>query len=182
MIQVSGAQVLPYPNHTLTLLLIGAYFVLLLVGMVRRGREISGPWLFLLRSFFPNWRFYHDIGYQPRLYWRHADDDAPWSDWTLFMPRAAFRVRDLFHNADNNLALARQNLVDHLSADVQGLPDDGDARTLVTYRLVDRLVREQLQSRSLSVARYQFQVRLLPATQASDDIVNLLTSPELPWS
>ena len=69
MIQVSSAQVLMYPNHTLTLLLIGTYFALLLIGMVRRGREISGPWLFLLRSFFPNWRFYHDIGYQPRLYW-----------------------------------------------------------------------------------------------------------------
>jgi hypothetical protein len=42
-----------------SLLVLAAYFLFLLISLKRRGQVISGPWLFLLRSFFPNWRFYH---------------------------------------------------------------------------------------------------------------------------
>jgi len=51
-------------------LAIAIYFLFVLAGLLRRGREISGPWWFLMRSFLPSWRFYHDVGRQPRLYFR----------------------------------------------------------------------------------------------------------------
>ena len=114
----------------ISLLLIAAYFIFLLASLLRRGKVISGPWLFLLRSFFPNWRFYHGLGHQPRLFVRILDSTGQWQSWEMFMPRAPFHLGDLFHNPRNNLALANQNLVDHLSADVQALPDDGDVRDL----------------------------------------------------
>ena len=174
---------MPESLKLLSLLLIGAYFLFLLASLVRRGRVISGPWLFLMRSFFPNWRFYHGAGNQPRLYWRIANAGSDWSPWQMFMPRAAFAWRDLFHNARNNLTLADQNLVDHLSADIAALPDDGDVRALVTYQLVQQLARWLIEREGGSPQTYQFQLRLVPPlSQQADEDQAILTSPALDWS
>lgn len=158
----------------ISLLLIAAYFIFLLASLLRRGQVISGPWLFLLRSFFPNWRFYHGLGVQPRLFIRVPDVSGHWLPWTMFMPRAAFHVGDLFHNPHNNLALAHQNLVDHLSADIQAMSDDEDVRELVTYQLVDRLARSVV---GIDAQQYQFQLRLVPAYALPDEDMVVLTSP-----
>ncbi len=158
----------------ISLLLIAAYFLFLLASLLRRGKVISGPWLFLLRSFFPNWRFYHGLGAQPRLFIRVQDDAGQWQPWTMFMPRAAFRLSALFHNPYNNLALANQNLVDHLSADIQAMAEDADVRDLTTYQLVDRLARSMLRA---DVRQYQFQLRLVPACALPDESMAVLTSP-----
>jgi hypothetical protein len=92
----------------------------------------------------------------------------------MFMPRALFHLGDLFHNPRNNLALANQNLIDHLSADVQALPDDGDVRDLVTYQLVERLVRSILRAEAV---QYQFQLRLVPPRSEPDESMAVVTSP-----
>ena len=175
-------------KHAVTLLLIGAYFLIVLVSLRRRGREIAGPWWFLLRSFFPNWRFYHDVGHQPRLFLRQRSPDGIWSDWSMYVPRARFRTLDLLHNPVNNLELAQQNLVDHLSADVHSLADDADAGQLVSYRLVDRLARELLRREpanragGASPGTYQFEVRLIPPLAGPTDAIAILTSPEQAWT
>ncbi len=158
----------------ISLLLIAAYFIFLLASLLRRGKVISGPWLFLLRSFFPNWRFYHGLGHQPLLFVRILDSTGQWQAWEVFMPRAIFHLSDLFHNPRNNLVLANQNLVDHLSADIQTLPDDGDARDLVTYQLVERLVRSRLRAEAI---QYQFQLRLIPPRSEPDESMAVVTSP-----
>ena len=169
----------------LSLLLIAGYFLFLVLSLTRRGKVITGPWLFLLRSFFPNWRFYHGAGNQPRLFWRTASEQGQWSEWTVFMPRARRSWGDLLHNARNNLTLADQNLIDHLSADLSALPDDGDVRELVTYQMVQRLARWLIAGEGIVAAKYQFQLRLIPAMSGSvelpgeDDAV--LTSPALDW-
>ena len=168
-----------------SLLLIAAYFLFLLISLKRRGQVISGPWLFLLRSFFPNWRFYHGPGNLPRLFWRIQDENQQWTDWNMFMPRATFHVSDWFHNPRNNLTLANQNLVDHLSADIIAMPDDGDVRDLVTYHMVMQLTRHLINGESLSTqltpTHYQFQLRLIPAYEQSDEDMAVLTSPMLSW-
>ena len=165
--------------QTLSLLLLAAYFVFLVASLRRRGRVISGPWLFLLRSFFPNWRFYHGFGAQPRLFFRCSAGDGHWGTWTMFMPRAPFRLAELVHTHRNNLLLANQNLVDHLSFDVQTLADGRDVRTLVTYQMVERLARELIAARGEACAQYQFQLRLVPPLQEPTEDMVLLTSPML---
>jgi len=158
----------------ISLLLIAAYFIFLLASLRRRGKVISGPWLFLLRSFFPNWRFYHGLGHQPRLFIRIQDDAGQWQPWQIFMPRAAFHLGELFHNPRNNLVLAHQNLVDHLSADIQVMKDEDDVRQLVTYQLVDRLARSMVRA---DATHYQFQLRLVPPGEPADERMALVTSP-----
>jgi hypothetical protein len=175
----------PMTTANASLLLIAAYFLFLLISLKRRGQVISGPWLFLLRSFFPNWRFYHGPGNQPRLFWRIQDENQQWTDWHTFMPRAQFHVSDWFHNPRNNLTLANQNLVDHLSADIIAMPDDGDVRDLVTYHMVMQLTRHLINGESLSTqltpTHYQFQLRLIPAYVPPDEDMAVLTSPTLSW-
>ncbi len=97
----------------------------------------------------------------------------------MFMPRARFHPGQLFHNARNNLLLANQNLVDHLSFDVQTLADGRDVREMVTYQMVDRLVRELLAHQGRPFTHYQFQLRLVPPMTAPSEEMAILTSPLL---
>ena len=99
----------------------------------------------------------------------------------MFMPRAEFRLSDWLHNPRNNLTLANQNLVDHLSADIAAMHDDADVRDLVTYHMVMRLARHLITCESLAPVHYQFQLRLVPAYVQPDEDMAVLTSPILRW-
>ena len=126
-----------------TLALIGVYFAWLALFGLRKSRHlVQGPWLFFFRAFFPNWKFYHAAGSAPRLYVRAQSTGGEWSDWQRVYARIPHRAMHLLHNPVANLALNHQNLVDHLWADVQDLPEGGDIRERVTYQLVTRLARE----------------------------------------
>ena len=133
---------------SVNLVLLIGYFGFLLAALVLHSRPVVSPWLFLLRSFFPNWRFFHALGRAPRLYYRYQSGDH-WSDWQIFLPRAKRRLSHLFYNAEVNLALSEQNLVDHLANDLADCDDDAAALRLVTYRMVERLVREQIAGQGL---------------------------------
>lgn len=168
--------------NKLSLLLVAGYFIFLVLSLIWRGKVVSGPWWFLLRSFFPNWRFYHGAGHQPRLLWRIANAEGTWSEWTVFMPRARLSWLSLFHNPHGNLRLAEQNLIDHLSADLAALPDHAEVRHLVTYQMVQRLTRWLIDGEGASPAHYQFQLRQVPAFEAMPEEEDaLLTSPVLSW-
>ena len=131
----------------ITLALLGVYFVwLALFGLRQHRHLVQGPWLFFFRAFFPNWKFYHAAGAAPRLYVRACvrahGEDGDWSDWQRVYARIPYRAAHVLHNPVVNLALNHQNLVDHLWADVQDLPEGGDIRERVTYALVTRLALE----------------------------------------
>ena len=175
-----------YPS--LTLLLVGAYFVFLFATLILRSRTVSGPWLFLLRSFFPNWRFYHRVGHLRLLYVRVAGADAQWQAWQPMTPRAKRQPLQLLHNPDINLALANQNLVEHLTTDILDMDEDHNVREFVTYQLVMRLVRHLLQAQSdketekYAISQYQFQIRLVPPFEEATEETALLTSPAIRWA
>ena len=70
----------------LTAVLILAYFALLFLTLRGRSRVIQGPWLFFLRAFFPNWKFFHAVGHVPHVYVR-GESAGVWTDWHLVYPR-----------------------------------------------------------------------------------------------
>lgn len=140
-----------------TLLLFIAYFVFLAWAMGRGHRVVQGRWLFFLRAFFPNWKFYHAVGRPPRLHVRGRLASGEWLPWRLVYPRSPRRAWHLVHNPHVNLMLAQQNLVDHLASDVNELPEGAEPGDLVSYRLVCRLARQALPA---DVAAFQFEVRL----------------------
>jgi aerobic-type carbon monoxide dehydrogenase small subunit (CoxS/CutS family) len=57
---------------------------------------------------------------------------------------------------------------------IEGLSEDGDVRDLVTYQLVERLVRSMLRAEAI---QYQFQLRLVPPRSEPDESMAVVTSP-----
>jgi hypothetical protein len=164
-----------------------AFFIFLLLTLVLRQRVIRGPWLFLLRSFFPNWRFYHRVGALPVLYVRFADQTQGWSAWYGSVPRAQRRAIHFVHNPNNNLALANQNLVEHLFADLQECHDAQALRQYVSYRLVTALAKDRALQAHAALGRvvgpalqFQFELRVIPPYGIASSDTTVLTSPVLP--
>ena len=157
------------------------YFSALLSTLLFKSRDIHSQWLFLLRAFFPNWKFFDVVGHVPHLMARSArfDDTGQliWTDWLLIYPRRTRRWWHLFHNADTNLGLGQQNLVNHFWSDLEELPDGGDARQLVTYTLMERLVQAQLQAHHGPYSHWQFELRMvLEGPQAVSDTYTMMQS------
>jgi len=176
------------PTLLVTLLLFIAYFALLAWALRRPRQTVQGPWLFFLRAFFPNWKFFHAVGRAPRLYVRGHDAQG-WCDWQLVYPRQRRRLLHVLHNPAVNLALTQQNLVDHLASDINDLPEGADVRALVSYQLVARLALQALQggrwgdapmlAQSLPEAgAWQFELRMeRPDLGEGADSVQMLLSP-----
>ncbi len=158
------------------------YFAWLALGLLWQTRTVRGPWFFLLRAFFPNWQFYHQVGPVPHLYVRYQTKTSDWSEWHWVYPRRDRNFWHLFHNPWGNRALAEQNLVDHLSSDIKDLGEGQDASPLVTYQLVCRLAATALRRLhpDLGEGQYQLEIRLErpdPSGYISSDTV--LRSPEM---
>lgn len=158
------------------------YFVVLVATLVIKTPIIKGPWLFLLRAFFPNWKFFHAVGYVPHLYARSgvqlASGELQWSEWVLIYPRRVRRLSHWLHNPDTNLGLGQQNLVDHFWADLYDLPEGADPRGLVTYKMVSRLVDQVLRARNVNFTHSQFELRMvLDGRTANVDTQVMMTSP-----
>ncbi len=166
----------------MTEVLFVAYFLVLIASLLIKTPTIKGPWLFLMRAFFPNWKFFHAVGYVPHLYARSAviqsSGELHWSDWVLIYPRRTRRLSHLIHNPDTNLGLGQQNLVDHFWADLYDLPEGNDPRQLVTYQMVSRLVNLVLRERDFNFTHSQFELRMVldDRTQTIDSYV-MMTSP-----
>jgi len=159
-----------------------AYFLVLIGTLIVKTPVIKGPWLFLLRAFFPNWKFFHAVGHVPHLYARAATQQPSgellWSEWCLIYPRRTRRLGHWLHNPDTNLGLAQQNLVDHFWADLYDLPEGQDPRGLVTYAMVSRLVDQALHEQGLGFSHRQFELRMvLDGRTDTVDTQVMMTSP-----
>jgi hypothetical protein len=170
----------------MTQILIGFYIFALIISLTIKTPIIKGPWLFLMRSFFPNWKFFHAAGHVPHLYARAADavsvdGQLQWGEWRWIYPRRNRRWYHIIHNADTNVGLAEQNLVDHFWADLYDLPQGQDPRPLVTYELVTRLVNQKLDETSPQRISQQFELRMeLSSRLGMTDSEVMMTSPVMP--
>ncbi len=163
-----------------------AYFLVLAALLRLRTPVLRSRWFFLLRSAFPNWKFYQSPGFIPHLYARTglpaADGSILWADWQHLYPRRPRRLLDLVHNPDTNLAHVRQSLVDHFHADLYDLPEDADPRRLVSYRLIEAWLRHRLREDSPEAGCWQFELRM-ERTSVDGRIESeiMMTSPVEGW-
>ena len=150
----------------MALLFFIVYFLMLAVAIRFKTREVNGRGWFFLRAFFPNWKFFHAVGYAPRLYVRKQSAELSWGPWLLMYPREDRRWIHLVHNPRVNLALASQNLVEHLAGDLNALSEGQDARALVIYQLVVNRVQVDLaSSRPVDFNAFELELRMeLPST------------------
>ena len=147
--------------------------------LFRSQHTLRGPWWYLLRAFFPNWQFYHQVGAVPHLYVRSAQEGGDWQDWVWVYPRQPRRFWRLFHNPWGNRDLAQQNLVDHLSSDIKDLGEGADASQLVSYQLVCRLAAQAARAQQAQ-GLYQLEIRMeKPSPQGVLSSDTVLRSPEM---
>jgi hypothetical protein len=106
-------------------------------------RLVHGESWTLLRCLFPAWRFFEDIAPAPRLRYRVGRDGTTFGAWIDALPVPPRGAAALFHDPEGNLFLACQSLVERLVADLEDC-DEAQARALVSYRLVQRLVRARI--------------------------------------
>jgi hypothetical protein len=169
----------------MTELLFVFYFLMLMATLLLKSPVIKGPWLFLMRAFFPNWKFFHAVGHVPHLYVRSASQQDSgewlWSDWVLIYPRRQRRLHHFIHNPDTNLALGQQNLVDHFWADLYDLPDGADPRGLVSFTMISRLTEQVSRAKDAKCTHSQFELRMvLDSATATTDSQVMMTSPVEP--
>ena len=163
------------------------YLVLLLLTLIFKTPVVRGPWLFLLRSFFPNWKFFHAVGYVPYLYARASSSSSTgklvWHEWQSFYPRTPQNIWQLFHNPVTNLGLAQQNLIDHFWADLHDTPEGFDPRNLVTYKMLAHFVEVTLREQYPQASHLQFELRmLLDNTSGTVHTHVMMTSPVIAFS
>jgi hypothetical protein len=149
-----------------TALLAALYFGFLMAALIVQSREVRHPWLFLLRSFLPNWRFYSAPGPSPRLFVR-AHSATGLGEWQLIYPRFRPKLLGLVFNPKVNLALAEMNLVDHLASDLNDCAHDSDVVELVSYQMVERVVRQALPDLLAGGGHFQFCLRAIPSGRLS---------------
>ena len=159
--------------------ILALYLALLVLALIGRGQNLTSRWLFLLRGFFPSWRFFDSPGYQPRLYVRALMTNEKWTDWVQFLPRASFKLSDLFFNPENNLQMTEQTLIDHLSLDLQVITESQSAKTLVSYMLTEKIARAFIirHINESNIKAYQFEIRMLPGLNLDESESVILVSP-----
>ena len=156
-------------------LLLLAYLGLLLWALRQKQHRFDGPWWFHLRAFLPNWKFYHAIGWMPRLMVRHrVNPDSPPANWQQVYPRHPRHWTHLFHNPGVNLSLTLQNLVDHLANDIANLPDGKAVDELPVYTLVQRYAAQHLLTQGVTAdEQVQMQLHLIhPLRQQTEVVLN----------
>jgi hypothetical protein len=114
--------------------------LLVLLSLRQSRRPLTSRTWGLLRSLLPSWRFFEDVEPGPELLYCVVQDgeDGAWQP--ALTPPAQ---RGLFLNAQGNLYLAQQSLVEQLWAELDGVETDA-VSGLVSYRLVRRLVAERV--------------------------------------
>ncbi len=141
-------------------------FGLLLLLSLRQSRQpLAGRTWQLLRSLLPSWRFFEDVAPGPELSFRvvvDGEQTGPWRSAIAPAPPRAF-----FLNAQGNLRLAQQSLVEQLWSELDGVTVDA-ATELVSYRLVQRLVVERMRELGLAAPRACYRFRLAISDSPAD--------------
>lgn len=137
-----------------------------------------------LRVLLPSWRFFDDVAGSPVLMARFGASGQALGSWRLLTRKVSRGPAALFLNAPGNLALAHHSLLEHLLSDVSELAEHRETSAtervetsvaveqLVSYRLVTRLVAQQLPAEA---AHFQFKLTVFPdvddAEQHAEDVL-----------
>jgi hypothetical protein len=143
------------PSLSLTPIGLISFFVLIFLTSFINRSYLSSKTLVLLRVFFPSWRFFDQLGHVPRLSYRmnhgRTHDVEAWGEWKDCLNHPPRTIGALCLNANGNLHLAYQALVDRLVHDIQELQEsshEGQSSLLlesVSYQLVRNLAHKQVQ-------------------------------------
>jgi hypothetical protein len=128
-------------------------------------------WLFLLRAFFPSWRFFDDVGPELRLEIRFGGSEDQFSPWQNALPPIPRSIKNLPVNPYGNFLHACHNLLNHLSGDIQEAQNLNSVPDLVTYKLVRNLARFHVFERMSPPFQFQFRLSAMHPDRAGEQIL-----------
>ncbi|MFZ5890033.1 MAG: hypothetical protein ACOY0T_03115 [Myxococcota bacterium] len=143
--------------HLLVVLL--AFLLMPAALVFTRRRLLHSESLLLFRCLWPSWRFFDAVFLGPELCVRVASASGELSEWQPVLHTPQRRVSALVLNARGNLELAYWSLCERLLAELEEQPEGADATALVSYELVQRLIRSEIRERTLAGGTYQFRLR-----------------------
>jgi hypothetical protein len=116
---------------------------------------------FFIRVLFPSWRFFEDLQWVPRLWFREVQGDRV-GEWQACYPPEPRSVFNLFLNPRGNLRLAAQTLVEQMASDAMDLPPGRESSfsSSVSYRLVLRLVQYRIRELGIPASDTDIQFRV----------------------
>ena len=97
------------------------YLALMAFFSLRNNKTIANRKLFLLRAFFPCWKFFEDSGAIPKLYLRFGNTEQEFCKWIPAQSTIERRPWHLIFNPDGNLTLLKHSLLQQLLGDLQNV-------------------------------------------------------------
>jgi len=172
------------PLNENLILLLAAYFSVLIGFSVAKRSYFSGRAIYLLRAFFPSWRFFEDLGEMPTLYYRLRNEGQELGHWKLGLEKPNRSAGSFFLNPEGNYLLACGSLLQHLESELEETEENktDHIEASVTYQLIRNLVLHQIEKSEKATGFKQYQFKITSALpgkiqDAQDSIDDLLISP-----
>jgi hypothetical protein len=139
------------------MLLIGLYFLVIVVFTLLKRKTLPGKTTYLFRALLPSWRFFEDFDEAPALYFRYGNEKQVLGAWSKCLTRPKRRFYNALYNPQANYVLAAGSLVQHLLSEIGDLPDtdNNTVENLVSYQLARNLVKFHLPDQTRF---YQFKI------------------------
>lgn len=138
------------------------YFGILIIFSLLKVTYLKSRTVYLLRAFFPSWKFFDDIGEVPVLFYRVSEDGRDFGGWKICLEKSKRSLGSLFLNPQGNFLLACESHLQHLLTDLEENSNGGSVRieNSVSYQLTKKLVRFQIMKRGLVGERFWYQFKL----------------------
>lgn len=136
-------------------------------------------WIFLLRSFFPKWTFFDEVGTEFRLEVRL--DRSEFEDWKAALPPIRRSAKNLFFNPEANYLHACHNHLTYFSHKLMRLENlsTDHVASLTSYQITKNLAQFQIEQKQFAQAPFFFQFRIvaIDLLQSQSQPQVILTSP-----
>ncbi len=139
------------------------FFAIVIASSLFLTRPVRGRVPAWLRIFFPSWRFFEEFVSVPQLRFRVLTDHeepVPWQEPLLPSWRGA---SGLFLNAEGNLALACQTLLERFLTELEDASDEEleNVISMVSYRLIRNWVAALIRSQFPEQESRHFQFKIV---------------------
>ena len=157
--------------------MIAGFFITVVVFTLRKNLILSTRFLPILKIFFPSWRFFDDPGSTASLAYRLSagQNFGPWQSCPTPVDR---KWMNLFLNAQGNLHLALQTIIERLMRDVEDVDPTltSDVSQLISYQMILKLVRLQARQSfpETSEKRVQFKISVETQGSVEEGLVSLV--------
>jgi hypothetical protein len=157
------------------------YLVTLILFSLFKSNHFQGKSFYLLRAFFPSWKFYEDLGDVPILFYRIKERGSIWTPWKNCVEKKKRKWTKLFLNSQGNVHLAYGSLLQHLVTDIQEIEDSDyfSLKSKASYQLVQNLVLFEISKTNSfqSGMQYEFKVSSWAPCSPSTLAEDILLSP-----